>query len=266
MKEKIWGCWAGKAGPTPPIPYLIQVIHKEKALYFVYNLVMKLSVIIPIYNEVNTIHTILNRVLSTGLASEIILVDDGSSDGTRGLLASLDVNQGIRVIIHDKNRGKGAAVRTGIAAATGDVILIQDADLEYDPRDYPALLRPIEEGLANVVYGSRFLGGPRRVAMFWHMLANKLLTLATNLLYNTILSDMETGYKVFRREVLKGIKLRANRFDFEPEFTAQILKRKENIYEVPISFNPRDYIAGKKIKMKDAFTAIWVLLKYRFVD
>ena len=235
-------------------------------MHFVYNLVMKLSVIIPIYNEVNTIHTILERVLATNLATEIILVDDASFDGTRELLASLDGNKGVRVILHDKNQGKGAAVRTGIAAASGDVILIQDADLEYDPRDYPTLLRPIEEGLAKVVYGSRFLGGPRRVAMFWHMLANKLLTFATNLLYNTILSDMETGYKVFRREVLAGIKLRANRFDFEPEFTAKILKRKEHIYEVPISFNPRDYNEGKKIKMKDAFTAIWALFKYRFVD
>jgi glycosyltransferase involved in cell wall biosynthesis len=235
-------------------------------MHFVYNLGMKLSVIIPIYNEANTIHTILDRVLATNLATEIILVDDASSDGTRDLLASLDSNKGIRVILHDKNQGKGAAVRTGIAAATGDVILIQDADLEYDPRDYPTLLRPIEEGLAKVVYGSRFLGGPHRVAMFWHMLANKLLTFATNLLYNTILSDMETGYKVFRREVLAGIKLRANRFDFEPEFTAKILKRKEHIYEVPISFNPRDYNEGKKIKMKDAFTAIWALFKYRFVD
>jgi glycosyltransferase involved in cell wall biosynthesis len=235
-------------------------------LRIVYNLGMKLSVIIPIYNEVKTIHTILERVLATGLTSEIILVDDGSSDGTRDLLAKWDGNQGVRVILHEKNQGKGAAVRTGIAAATGEVILIQDADLEYDPRDYPVLLRPIEEGLTNVVYGSRFLGGPRRVAMFWHMIANKMLTFATNLLYNTILSDMETGYKVFRREVLQGIKLRANRFDFEPEFTAKILKRKECIYEVPISFNPRDYDEGKKIKMKDAFTAVWALLKYRLVD
>jgi len=235
-------------------------------LHFVYNRAMKLSVIIPIYNEVNTIRTILERVLATSLTSEIILVDDASTDGTRDLLASLDGDKGIRVILQEKNQGKGAAVRTGIAAASGDVILIQDADLEYDPRDYPTLLRPIEEGLANVVYGSRFLGGPRRATMFWHMLANKLLTFATNLLYNTILSDMETGYKVFRREVLRGIKLRANRFDFEPEFTAKILKRKVNIYEVPISFNPRDYAEGKKIKMKDAFMAIWALFKYRFVD
>jgi glycosyltransferase involved in cell wall biosynthesis len=227
---------------------------------------MELSVIIPIFNEARTINTILDRVLSTGLPREIILVDDGSSDGTRALLETRNGSQGIRVIIHDKNQGKGAAVRTGIAVANGDVIIIQDADLEYDPRDYPALIKPIEEGLTDVVYGSRFLGGPRRAVMFWHMVANKLLTFATNLLYNTILSDMETGYKVFRREVLQGINLRANRFDFEPEFTAKILKRKIGIYEVPISFNPRSYVDGKKITMKDAFFAAWALLKYRFVD
>ncbi len=227
---------------------------------------MNLSIIIPIYNESRTLSTILEHVLSTGRATEIILVDDGSTDGTRALLAERDGKQGIRVILHEKNQGKGAAVRTGIAAATGDVILIQDADLEYDPRDYPMLLKPIEEGLTDVVYGSRFLGGPRRAVMFWHMIANQLLTLATNLLYNAILSDMETGYKVFRREVVQGITLRANRFDFEPEFTAKILKRKICIYEVPISFNPRDYADGKKIKMRDAFSAIWALCKYRFVD
>jgi glycosyltransferase involved in cell wall biosynthesis len=227
---------------------------------------MKLSVIIPIYNEAKTIPTLLDRVLATGLTTEIILVDDGSSDGTRDFLSSRDGQHGIRVILHEKNQGKGAAVRTGITAATGDVILIQDADLEYDPRDYPVLVKPIEEGLADVVYGSRFLGGPRRAVMFWHMIANKLLTFETNLLYNTILSDMETGYKVFRRDVLQGIRLQANRFDFEPEFTAKILKRKVRIYEVPISFNPRDYADGKKIKMKDAFSASWALLKYRFLD
>jgi glycosyltransferase involved in cell wall biosynthesis len=227
---------------------------------------MDLSVIIPIYNEAKTIRTILDRVLATGLAYEIILVDDGSTDGTRDLLTEWDNSQRIHVITQEKNQGKGAAVRVGIAAATGDVILIQDADLEYDPRDYPVLLKPIQENLADVVYGSRFLGGPRRAVMFWHMIANKLLTFSTNLLYNTILSDMETGYKVFRSDVLKGVKLRTNRFDFEPEFTAKILKRKVRVYEVPISFNPRNYSDGKKITIKDAFSAAWALLKYRFVD
>lgn len=227
---------------------------------------MKLSVVIPIYNEARTLREILDRVLATSLADEILLIDDGSTDGTRDLLAALEGRQGIRVIFHKQNQGKGAAVRTGISAATGEVVLIQDADLEYDPRDYPALLKPIEEGIADVVYGSRFLGGSHRVTMFWHMLANKLLTLTTNLLYDTILSDMETGYKVFRREVLENIKLRANRFDFEPEFTAKILKQETRIFEVPISFNPRDYTEGKKIKLKDAFEAAWALLKYRFVD
>ena len=196
--------------------------------------------IIPVYNEIATIKIVLERVLATGLATEILLVDDGSTDGTRDLLIGLDGHQGIRVILHPKNRGKGAAVRTGISAATGNVVLIQDADLEYDPCDFPALLKPIQEGKADVVYGSRFMGGPHRVTMFWHLLANQLLTLTTNLLYNSILSDMETGYKAFRREVLENIKLRANRFDFEPEFTAKILKQKARIFEVPISFNPRD--------------------------
>lgn len=227
---------------------------------------MKLSVIMPVYNEVHSLREIVSRVQAVGLAWEIVLVDDGSQDGTRDILKELDGKKGVRVILHEKNQGKGAAVRTGLAAAQGDVLLIQDADLEYDPRDYPALLKPLEEGIADVVYGSRFLGGARRVTMFWHMVANKLLTFITNILYDTILSDMETGYKVFRREVIEGMPLHAKRFDFEPEFTAKVLKRKYRIYEVPITFNPRDYSQGKKIKLKDAFEAVWTLLKYRFVD
>jgi glycosyltransferase involved in cell wall biosynthesis len=227
---------------------------------------MKLSVIIPVYNEVESIETLLKRVQATRKAHEIILVDDGSQDGTRDILKKLDGKRGLRVILHEKNQGKGAAVRTGMSAAIGDVLLIQDADLEYDPRDYPELLRPIEEGLADVVYGSRFLGRAHRVTMFWHLMANKLLTFMTNILYDTILTDMETGYKVFRKEVIEGMVIRANSFNFEPEFTAKILKRKYRIFEVPITFNPRDYSQGKKIKLHDAFEAVWALLKYRFVD
>ena len=227
---------------------------------------MNLSVVIPVYNEVENIGEILKRVQSTKMAKEIIVVDDGSKDGTRALLQSLDGKKKVRVILHESNQGKGAAVVTGMKAAQGDILLIQDADLEYDPRDYSTLLQPIREGLADVVYGSRFLGAPHRVTMFWHMIANRMLTFMTNILYNTILTDMETGYKVFRREVVEGMNIRAKRFDFEPEFTAKVLKRKYRIFEVPISFNPRDYSQGKKIKLKDAFEAVWTLLKYRFVD
>ena len=227
---------------------------------------MKLSVIIPVYNEVESIQVILKRVQDTGLVHEIIVVDDGSRDGTRDVLATLDGRNSVRVILHEGNKGKGAAVRTGMSAAAGEVLLIQDADLEYDPRDYPQLLVPINEGLADVVYGSRFLGRAHRVTMFWHMVANRMLTFITNILYNTILTDMETGYKVFRREVLNGMTLRANSFDFEPEFTAKILKRHFRIFEVPITFNPRDYEQGKKIKLQDAFAAVWTLIKYRFVE
>ena len=227
---------------------------------------MNLSVIIPVYNEKDSIEEILKRVKATGLPAEIIVVDDGSTDGTRDILPAFNGRDRVRVILHEKNQGKGAAVRTGMDAAQGDVLLIQDADLEYDPRDYPTLLKPIEEGMADVVYGSRFLGGPRRVAMFWHMVANYMLTFMTNILYNTILTDMETGYKIFRHKVIEGMPLHARRFDFEPEFTAKVLKRKYRIFEVAISFNPRDYTEGKKIKLKDAFEAVWTLLKYRFVD
>jgi glycosyltransferase involved in cell wall biosynthesis len=227
---------------------------------------MQLSVIIPIYNEINTLRELLERVEKTGIPDEIILVDDGSSDGTREVVKEYQGKKGYVVVLHERNQGKGAAVRSGIDVAKGEVLLIQDADLEYDPRDYPALLKPIQEGLADVVYGSRFLGASRRVAMFWHMLANKLLTFMTNILYDTILTDMETGYKIFKKSVVKDIPLHARRFEFEPEFTAKILKKKCRIYEVPITFNPRDYEEGKKIGLGDAFAAIWALLKYRFVD
>lgn len=232
---------------------------------------MKLSVIIPVYNEFRTIREIIQRVQAVGLADEIVVVDDGSTDGTRQVLSELGsagqpLRFSLRVILHEKNQGKGAAVYTGIQNSSGDVILVQDADLEYDPRDIPALLKPLQEGIADVVYGSRFLGGPRRPTMFWHMVANQLLTLMTNILYDTILTDMETGYKLFRRQVVANMKIRSRRFDFEPEFTAKVLKMKVRIFEVPITFNPRDYDEGKKIGLKDAFIAVWTLLKYRFVD
>jgi len=227
---------------------------------------MKLSIILPVYNEEKNIQEIIKRVQATKRASEIIIVDDGSHDGTRDILKTLDGKKKVRVIFQEKNQGKGAAVVVGMKTATGDVLLIQDADLEYDPRDYPALLQPIEEDIADVVYGSRFLGAPRRVAMYWHQVANKLLTFMTNILYDSILTDMETGYKVFRREVIENMKIRSKKFNFEPEFTAKILKRKYRIFEVPITFNPRDYADGKKIKLKDAFEAVWALLRFRFFD
>lgn len=227
---------------------------------------MKLSVIIPTYNEVRTIREIVHRVQSVGLVNEILIVDDGSQDGTREIIAGLDGKEGVRVVLHTVNQGKGAAVRTGIQNASGDVLLIQDADLEYDPRDYPQLLRPIIEEIADVVYGSRFLGAARRPTLFWNMVANKILTAVTNILYNNILTDMETGYKVFRKSIVQDMVIHARGFEFEPEFTAKILKKKVRIFEVPITFNPRDYSEGKKIKISDAFVAMWTLFKYRFVD
>ncbi len=227
---------------------------------------MKLTVIIPAYNEIQTIEQIVDRVHATGLVHEILVVDDGSVDGTRDVLRRLDGQKSVRVILHEHNMGKGAAVRTGIQNATGEVLLIQDADLEYDPAEYPNLLKPIEEDRADVVYGSRFLGGARRPILFWNMVANKILTFFTNLLYNNILSDMETGYKVFKRELVVDMPLHARRFDFEPEFTAKILKRKYRLFEVPIDFYPRDYTEGKKIKAWDGVVALWTLIKYRFVD
>ena len=229
---------------------------------------MKLSIIMPVYNEHETLREILHQVRAVdlpGVEKEILVVDDSSTDGSREILAEEAEAGDLRVFYHDRNRGKGAAVRTAIGQATGDILLIQDADLEYDPRDYPMLIRPIVEGRVTVVYGSRFLG-PRKAMLFWHMLGNKLLTLTTNILYNTILSDMETCYKCFRADVVKGIPLRARRFEFEPEITAKVLKRGHRIFEVPISYYGREYYEGKKIGWRDAPLAFWTLIKYRFVD
>jgi glycosyltransferase involved in cell wall biosynthesis len=229
---------------------------------------MKLSIVVPVYNEHATLSEILRQVRAVELPDtekEILVVDDGSTDGSREIVTEEEAAGQIRAFYHETNRGKGAAVRTGFEAATGDIILIQDADLEYDPRDYPALIRPIVEGRVVVVYGSRFLG-PRKAMLFWHMLGNKLLTLTTNILFNAILSDMETCYKCFRADVVKDIPLRSRRFEFEPEITAKVLKRGHRIFEVPISYYGREFHEGKKISWRDAPLAFWTLLKYRFVD
>jgi len=224
-----------------------------------------LSVIMPVYNEQETLAEILARVRAVDLEKEILVVDDGSTDGTREILREEEKKGDIRVFYHGTNKGKGAAVRTGLEHASGDLIIIQDADLEYDPRDYPKLLKPILEGQAEVVYGSRsqVFG---ETMFFLQALGNRLLTLVTNLLYRTALSDMETCYKVFKAEVIKSIPLRSRRFEFEPEVTAKLLKRGYRIYEVPISYQGREYHEGKKLTWRDGITALWTLIKYRFVD
>lgn len=227
---------------------------------------MKLSVIMPVYNERETLEEIVKQVLDTGLAYEIVMVDDGSTDGTRDIMKQWENDRIVRVIFHETNKGKGSAVRTGFQAACGEVLVIQDADLEYDPRDYPKLIQPIREGRADVVYGSRFIGGPARKVYFWHRVGNQMLTLLTNVLYNLDLTDMETCYKCFRAEVVKDIVLRSQRFEVEPEITAKIAKRGYRIFEVPISYYGREYHEGKKITGWDALPAIWTLIKYRLVD
>lgn len=227
-----------------------------------------LTVVVPIYNEQRTLNEIVRRIDQTKLAKQIVLVDDGSTDGTRDLLARLREQQraDITIEFHPHNRGKGAAVRTGIGLARGDVVLIQDADLEYDPRDYPKLLEPILDGRADVVYGSRFLGGPHRVLFFWHYLVNRMLTFLSNICTNLNLTDMEVGYKVFRSEVLKGITIRSDRFNFEPEITAKVAKKRVRIYEVPISYAGRTYEEGKKIGVMDGFEALWTIIRYSVTD
>lgn len=240
---------------------------------------MKLSVIMPVYNEIETIAEIIRRVravklvvptiLDSGsstveLEREIVVTDDGSTDGTRELLRTLENDPHTVIIFHERNQGKGAAVRTALQHASGDVMVIQDADLEYDPRDYINLLQPIVERRSSVVYGSRFRGGPTKAMFFWHMVGNRFLTLVTNVLYNTILSDMETGYKVFTREVAETLDLKAHGWGFDPEITAQILKRGYRIYEVPISYTGREFMEGKKISWRDGLTVLWTLIKVRF--
>ncbi len=225
---------------------------------------VKLSIVIPVYNERNTLDTLLARVEAVDYEKEILLVDDCSTDGTREIVESYQNKKGYKVLMQPQNRGKGAALRTGFAHASGDVIVVQDADLEYDPRDYGKLLEPILDGRADVVYGSRFLGGPHRVLFFWHYLGNMALTLLSNIMTNLNLTDMETCYKVFTRQVLNSIDLKCNRFGFEPEFTSKVAREKFRIYEVPISYSGRDYSEGKKIGWKDGVAAIWFILRFRF--
>lgn len=246
---------------------------------------MTVSIIIPVYNERAYIEEILLRVQAVRLEKEIVVIDDGSTDGTRELLRDLEKMQAagppeapvqngrallslknIRFIFQDRNCGKGAALRRGFEMANGEIVLVQDADLEYDPKDYQKLLEPIFDGRADVVYGSRFLGGPQRVHYFWHYAGNKFLTLLSDMLTNLKLSDMETCYKVFRREVVQGIRFQSNRFGFEPECTAKVARGNWRVYEVPISYSGRTYAEGKKITWRDGFTTLWCILRFNLFD
>ena len=230
----------------------------------------KLSVVIPVFNEEPTVETLIRRVLAVELPKEVVVVDDASMDQTPAILNRLAQEPGMTGTVvflqHSHNRGKGAAIRTALERVEGDVVIIQDADLEYDPREFPNLLEPILDGRADVVYGSRFLGGPHRVLYFWHYLGNKTLTLLSNILTNLNLSDMETCYKAFRSEVLQGVTIRSNRFEFEPEITIKVARRGYRIYETPISYSGRSYAEGKKIGWKDGVRTLWALIRFRFFD
>ncbi|MDP8248256.1 MAG: glycosyltransferase family 2 protein [Candidatus Tritonobacter lacicola] len=228
---------------------------------------MKLSVIMPAYNEERTIEKILRKVDATGIEKEIIVVDDASTDSTGEIISRLEGEiPGLKIVRHERNRGKGAAIRSALPHVEGDIVIIQDADLEYDPGEYSKIIAPIKSGDADVVYGSRFLGGPHRVLYYWHYVANKLITTIANALYNVNLNDLETCYKAFRTEVIKTLEIRSNRFGFEPEVTAKVIKAKYRIYEVPISYYGRTYEEGKKITWKDGIAAIFFLVRYRFFN
>ena len=227
---------------------------------------LKISIVIPIYNEQKTLETLIAKVSAVDYHKEIILIDDFSTDGSRAILESYENKENFKVLYHKRNQGKGAALRTGFSNVSGDIIIIQDADLEYNPSDYGTLLEPILDGRADVVYGSRFLGGPHRVLLFWHYVGNLLLTTFSNMLTNVNLTDMETGYKAFTKEVKERLTFKCDRFGFEPEFTAKVAKNNFRIYEVPISYSGRDYSEGKKITWKDGVAAIWYIFKFRFTN
>jgi len=226
---------------------------------------LRVSVVIPVYNEARTVVEVVRRVLAGGRAEEVIVVDDGSTDGTFSVLAAVE-DPRLRLLKHDVNRGKGAALRTGFGAARGEILVVQDADLEYDPADYGALLRPIEAGTADAVYGSRFLGGPHRVLFFWHYCGNRFLTLLSNMITNLNLTDMETGAKAFRTDVLRKVTLREDRFGFEPEITAKLARAGARIWETPVSYAGRTYAEGKKITWVDALDVPWVLVRASWID
>ena len=227
---------------------------------------LKLSIVIPIYNEQETLETLISKVNAVDYDKEILLIDDFSTDGTREILKKYENKEGFQVLYHNHNQGKGAALRTGFFNVSGDIIIIQDADLEYNPMDYGTLIEPILDGRADVVYGSRFLGGPHRVLFFWHSIGNMVLTTFSNMLTNVNLTDMETGYKVFTKKVNDTLTFKCDRFGFEPEFTAKVAKNNFRIYEVPISYNGRDYSEGKKITWKDGVAAIWYIIKFKFTN